>query len=78
MPFKRVQKFSKPTHGIGVQLAVPHSRFVPTPNMTPLQIAFNKGAEAKVLGRPNENPHTDKLSPNDGQLAAAWDKGYNS
>jgi hypothetical protein len=55
MALKRVQKLSKPAHGIGVQIAVPHSRFVPTPNMPPLQIAFHKGAEAKVLGRPNEN-----------------------
>lgn len=79
MAFKRVQKVSKPAHAIGVQIAVPHSTFVPTPSMPPLTIAFNKGAEAKRLGRPaSDNPHTDKLSPNEGQLAEAWDKGYSS
>lgn len=78
MPFKRVQRVSKPAHAIGVQIAVPHTRFTPTPNMSPLKIAFEKGAEAKRLGRPNENPHADKLTPNNGQLAAEWDRGYGS
>jgi hypothetical protein len=72
MAFKRVQRFSKPTHAIGVQIVVPHKTFVPTPNMSPLQIAFRKGAEAKRLGRARNNPHGS------GQLAAEWDRGYNS
>lgn len=74
---KFLQRFSKPTHTMGVTIAVPHTRFTPTPTMKPLEIAFRKGAEAKRLGRPPDNPHTDKLVPNDGQLAAEWLKGYN-
>lgn len=74
-----MQRFSKPAHTIGVHISVPHTRFTPTPNMSPLTIAFHKGAEAKHLGRPaSDNPHTDKLVPNDGQLASEWDRGYNS
>ena len=72
------QRFSKPTHSTGVTIAVPHSGFTPTPNMSPLEIAFKKGQEAKRLGRPAENPHEDKLVPNEGQLAKEWDRGYGS
>lgn len=75
---KFLQRFSKPTHSVGVTVAVPHTRFSPTPTMHPGEIAFNKGAEAKRLGRPADNPYTEKLSPNDGQLAAEWDRGYGS
>lgn len=73
------QRWSKPAHSMGVSLAVPHSSFVPTPNMTPLQIARAKGAEAKRLGRrDSDNPHTDMLaSPSEGQLSEEWTKGYN-
>lgn len=73
-----MQRVSKPTHSTGVTIAVPHSRFAPTPTMTPLEIAFRKGQEAKRLGRPAENPHTEKLVPNDGELAKEWDRGYGS
>ena len=74
------QRFSKPSHSVGVTIAVPHSGFAPTPTMSPLQIAFLKGQEAKRLGRPAENPHEDKLAtPKDaGQLAKEWDRGYGS
>lgn len=72
-----VQRFSKPTHSLGVSILVPHSKFTPTPTMSPLTIAFHKGREAKRLGRPAENPH-NFLTPNSGALAAEWDKGYNS
>lgn len=72
------QRVTKPTHSIGVTIAVPHSRFTPTPTMTPLEIAFHKGREAKRLGRPAENPHNELLTPTSGALAAEWDKGYNS
>jgi hypothetical protein len=70
------QRIYKPTHSIGVVVAVPHSGFCPTPTMSPLEIAFYKGQEARRLGRPAENPHTDKLAPNNGQLASEWDRGY--
>ncbi len=73
---KFLQRFSKPTHTMGVSIAVPHTRFTPTPTMKPLEIAFRKGAEAKSLGRSADHPY-DMLSPNDGQLAAEWLKGYN-
>jgi hypothetical protein len=73
-----MQRFSKPAHTIGVNIAVPHNGFTPTPSMTPLQIAFHKGKEAKRLGRPADNPHTDMLAPNDGALASEWNRGYNS
>ena len=73
-----MQRFSKPAHSVGVSIAVPHNGFTPTPNMTPLEIAFHKGKEAKRLGRPAENPHKDLLTPTEGQLAAEWERGYNS
>jgi hypothetical protein len=72
------QRISKPTHSLGVTIAVPHSKFTPTPTMSPLEIAFHKGREAKRLGRPAENPHKDLLTPNDGALAAEWERGYSS
>jgi len=71
------QRVSKPTHSMGVTIAVPHTSFTPTPTMSPLEIAFHKGREAKRLGRPAENPHNDLLTPNHGALAAEWDRGYN-
>jgi hypothetical protein len=46
--------------------------------MSPLEVAFRKGQEAKRLGRKTDNPHTDFLSPNEGELAKEWDRGYNS
>jgi len=67
---KFLQRFSKPRHSVGVTIAVPHTRFSPTPTMTPEEIALKKGADAKAIGRPkSENPYT-------GALAAEWDKGY--
>jgi hypothetical protein len=71
------QRFPKPTHSTAVSLLVPHSRFTPTPMMSPLEIAYHKGREAKRLGR-GENPHTDFLQPNNGALAAEWDRGNKS
>lgn len=71
------QRRMKHTHAAAVSILVPHSSFTPTPTMTPLEIAFHKGREARRRGRPAENPH-DFLSPNDGVLATEWDKGYNS
>ena len=50
-PNRVAQRISKPSHSIGVTIAIPHSSFVPTPLMTPLEIAFAKGAEAKRFGR---------------------------
>jgi len=70
-----MQRISKPTHSVGVTIAVPHTRFAPTPNMSPLEIAFRKGQEAKRLGRPAENPHTDNEV---GELAKEWERGYGS
>ena len=69
----------KASHSAGVASAVPHTSSVPTPNMTPLEIAFRKGQEAKHRGSA-ENPHTDKLatSQSEGQLAKEWDRGYGS
>jgi len=72
------QRFPKPTHSVGVSILVPHSKFTPTPSMSPLEIAFYKGREARRLGRPAENPHNELLTPNDGALAAEWERGYNS
>lgn len=71
------QRFSKPAHSVRVSVLVPHSSFTPTPTMSPLQVAFFKGKEARRLGRSvEENPHTDVLAPNNGQLSAEWLKGY--
>lgn len=76
---KFLQKFSKPAHTIGVTVAVPHTRFSPTPTMHPGDVAYSKGVEAKRLGRPaSDNPYTDKLAPNNGQLSAEWNRGYGS
>jgi hypothetical protein len=74
---KFLQRFSKPAHTVGVTVAVPHTQFTPTPTMSPLMIAYNKGAEARLRGRNLENPYTDRLVPNNGELATEWDKGYN-
>lgn len=66
------QRFPKPTHTTGVSILVPHSKFTPTPTMSPLVVAFHKGREARRLNRPPaDNPH-------DGALAQEWDKGYQS
>lgn len=73
-----MQRFSKPSHSIGVTIAVPHSSFTPTPNMSPLEIAYHKGREAKRLGRQADNPHTELLTPTDGLLASEWERGYNA
>lgn len=74
----RMQRFSKPTHSMGVTIAVPHESFTPTPLMSPLEIAASKGQEAKRLGHAPDNPYNDLPTPNEGGLAEAWDKGYNS
>lgn len=75
MAFKRVQRVSKPEHTPGVAILVPHTRFTPTPDMPDHKIAFEKGAEAKRLGRPiNDNPHRGKSK----SLSATWDRGYKS
>lgn len=65
-------------HGAGVSNIIPHIRtFKPTPTMTALEIAYGQGREARRLGRPDsENPHTEKLPPNDGKLADEWARGY--
>ncbi len=73
----QVQRRAKHTHAVRVSILVPHSSFTPTPTMTPLEIAYFKGVDAKRRGRPAENPH-EFLTPNDGMLAAEWDRGYNS
>jgi hypothetical protein len=50
--------------------------FKPNPTMTPLEIAYFKGREARRLGRPeSENPH-EYSEPNSGQQAAEWMRGY--
>lgn len=74
---KMGQRISKPAHSVRIALLVPHSRFTPTPTMSPLKVAYYKGLEAKRLGRAeDENPHTDKLAPNNGALSAEWLKGF--
>lgn len=73
------QRVSKPAHSLGVTIAVPHTKFTPTPTMSPLEVAFRKGQEAKRLGRPSsDNPHAEFLTPNHGQLSAEWERGYGS
>lgn len=61
-------------HGVGVSVALPHIKhFTPTPNMTPAEVAYGRGREARRKGRPdNENPYT----ANEEQLSAQWAKGY--
>lgn len=70
------QRKMRHPHAARVAILVPHSSFTPTPSMSPLEIAYFKGREAKRRGRPAENPHTDTLTPNNGLLAAQWMKGY--
>lgn len=73
----RIQRRMKHSHQVRVALLVPHSSFTPTPAMSPGEVAYFKGKEAKRLGRgTDENPHTEKLLPNNGVLAAQWMKGY--
>lgn len=74
----RMQRRSRHTHAAGVSILVPHSSFTPTPTMSPLEVAYHKGRDAKRRGRPATNPHNDLLTPNDGELAAEWERGYNS
>lgn len=70
-------RWTKPTHQMRVAVLVPGARFVPTPSMSPLKIAFMQGRDMKRRGRPlTDNPYEGKLAPNDGQLAAEWLKGY--
>lgn len=59
-------------HGIGISVALPHMKdFVPTPNMTPLEIAHGRGKEARRKGRPEaENPYDEET------LSAEWARGY--
>lgn len=66
----------KATHSAGVGGAVPHTSFSPPPVLSPLEVAFLKGREAKRLGRDADNPHADQLVPNIGALASEWDRGY--
>lgn len=74
-----IQRRTKPTHQLRVAVLVPHARFVPTPSMSPLKIAFMQGRDMKRRGRPeSDNPYGDRLAPNDGQLHAEWLKGYGS
>lgn len=78
---RQLQRVTKPTHSVRVNVAVPHTGFSPTPMMSPLDIARGKGAEAKRLGRPpNENPYPDPRTafPNDGELAKAWQAAYDA
>lgn len=61
------------SHATGVQLCVPHSRFVPRPQMSALTIAQGLGADARRRGRKADaNPYP----PEQGNLADAWSKGY--
>lgn len=62
-------------HAAGVKLAmmVPH-KFVPTPGVPDQDIAFKRGAEAKLLGL----PQTENKYPPDSPLAAEWNRGYAS
>lgn len=75
-----MQRFSKPTHTIGVNIAVPHKPTnVPVGStMTPLETAFQQGKEAKRRGLAAEHPFNDLLTPNDGHLVSEWMRGYNS
>lgn len=73
----RIQRRMKHAHQVRVALLVPHSSFTPTPAMSPLEVAYFKGKEARRRGQgEDENPHTDQLLPNNGALAAHWMKGY--
>ncbi len=69
-----VQRFTKPTHSIGVTIAVPHASFTPTPNMTELEVAHGKGWDAKRRGRKaDENPYEEGTT-----LSDHWLKGHGS
>ena len=65
-------------HAISFDQLVPHEKKPPVPSLSPLEAALFRGREAKRLGRPEENPHSDFLNPNDGMLAAEWKKGFGS
>jgi hypothetical protein len=63
-------------HSVGVSIAVPYAHaFVPTPNMSPLEIAYSKGADAARRGLDsNANPY----SATEAGLSEAWGRGYNA
>lgn len=74
-----IQRRTKPTHQLRIAVLVPGARFVPTPSMSPLKIAFMQGRDVKRRGRSEaDNPYGDKLAPNNGQLSAEWLKGFGS
>lgn len=60
-------------HTTGVKLYVPHSRFVPTPDMSLITIAQGLGADARRRGRKaDENPYPAEQM----NLSEAWMKGF--
>lgn len=74
MLFKRpLQRVSKPAQSPGVKIAVPvpHSRFVPTPSMSPAEIAYRLGRGARQ-SKSGSNPYVGKNA----HLAAEWLRGY--
>lgn len=62
-------------HAIGVSILVPYSHeFVPTPNLSPTEIAYHKGREIAQRGRDHtECPYDAGEHPN---LHEHWMRGY--
>lgn len=61
-------------HTIGISIAVPNEHaFVPTPTMSPSEIAYHRGRDIARRGRKSEeNPYGEEQAT----LSAEWLRGY--
>lgn len=62
-------------HGVGISIALPYAHsFVPTPNLSPLEIAYSKGADAARRGIGEDaNPYNAAEHRN---LSETFARGY--
>jgi len=62
-------------HTAGISMAVQSAHnFTPTPNYTPAEIAYHKGADARRRGRTEaDNTYADEQPA----LSAEWMRGFN-
>lgn len=61
-------------HAVGISMAVQSvHNFTPTPNLTPAEIAYFKGMEARRRGRPESDNTYEETQPN---LSAEWMRGF--